>query len=187
MAVIYSAKIKYKISKLITNKINFTKSLRPSVIGVKMPKKNKPGPTLNCTSAITFLSQRLKTPHKTINTIIKISVVIIKSSQSMYFISLLCLTVSHKMIGLSYLVLAIMCGFVGYVYSLFIRLELSLLGCGVLFGDYQFYNVIITSHGLIMIFAFIMPVMTGGFTNYYAPVMVGFPDMVFPRLNNMSF
>nr|AAC38978.1 cytochrome c oxidase subunit 1 [Bodo saltans] len=105
----------------------------------------------------------------------------------MYFLSLLCLTVSHKMIGLSYLILAIMCGFVGYVYSLFIRLELSLLGCGVLFGDYQFYNVIITSHGLIMIFAFIMPVMTGGFTNYYAPVMVGFPDMVFPRLNNMSF
>ena len=105
----------------------------------------------------------------------------------MFFICLVCLTVSHKMIGLCYLILAIVCGFVGYVYSLFIRLELSLLGCGMLFGDYQFYNVIITSHGLIMFFAFIMPVILGGFTNYYAPVMVGFPDMVFPRLNNMSF
>lgn len=91
------------------------------------------------------------------------------------------------MIGLCYLILAIICGFVGYIYSLFIRLELSILGCGLLFGDYQFYNVIITSHGLIMFFAFIMPVILGGITNYYAPVMVGFPDMVFPRLNNMSF
>lgn len=105
----------------------------------------------------------------------------------MFFLSLVCLSVSHKMIGLCYLLVAIMCGFIGYVYSLFLRLELSIIGSGLLFGDYQFYNVIITSHGLIMVFAFIMPVMTGGITNYFAPVMVGFPDMVFPRLNNMSF
>lgn len=91
------------------------------------------------------------------------------------------------MVGLLYFLLAILCGFVGYIYSLFIRLELSTCGCGVLFGDYQFYNVIITSHGLIMIFAFIMPVLLGGFTNYFAPMMCGFPDMIFPRLNNISF
>lgn len=83
--------------------------------------------------------------------------------------------------------LAVLCGFVGYIYSLFIRLELSTCGCGVLFGDYQFYNVIITSHGLVMIFAFIMPVLLGGFANYFAPMMCGFPDMIFPRLNNISF
>lgn len=105
----------------------------------------------------------------------------------MFWICLVCLTVSHKMIGLCYLLVAILCGFVGYVYSLFIRLELSLIGCGILFGDYQFYNVLITSHGLIMVFAFIMPVVMGGFANYFGPVMAGFPDMVFPRLNNMSF
>lgn len=105
----------------------------------------------------------------------------------MFWLSLVCMSVSHKMIGLCYLLVAILCGFVGYVYSLFIRLELSVIGCGVLFGDYQFYNVLITSHGLIMIFAFIMPVMMGGLANYFIPVMCGFPDMVFPRLNNMSF
>lgn len=105
----------------------------------------------------------------------------------MIFFCLICLTVSHKMIGLCYLILSIFAGFVGYIYSLFIRLELSIVGCGILFGDYQYYNVIITSHGLIMIFGFIMPVMTGAFANYYGPVMIGFPDMLFPRLNNMSF
>nr|DAC80491.1 TPA_asm: cytochrome oxidase subunit I [Leishmania hertigi] len=106
---------------------------------------------------------------------------------NMFWLCLVCLSVSHKMIGLCYLLVAILSGFVGYVYSLFIRLELSIIGCGVLFGDYQFYNVLITSHGLIMVFAFIMPVMMGGLVNYFVPVMAGFPDMVFPRLNNMSF
>uniref|UniRef100_A0AAT9UQ48 Cytochrome c oxidase subunit 1 n=2 Tax=Blastocrithidia TaxID=28004 RepID=A0AAT9UQ48_9TRYP len=103
------------------------------------------------------------------------------------WISSICLTISHKIIGLCYLFIAILCGFVGYVYSLCIRLELSVIGCGVLFGDYQFYNVLITSHGLIMIFAFIMPVIMGGFSNYFSPLIAGFPDMAFPRLNNMSF
>nr|UYP51016.1 cytochrome oxidase subunit I [Trypanoplasma borreli] len=97
------------------------------------------------------------------------------------------LTVSHKMIGLLYFLLALIFGFVGYMYSLFIRLELSLCGCGVLFGDYQFYNVIITAHGLIMIFAFVMPIILGGFANYFTPMMCGFPDLIFPRLNNISF
>jgi heme/copper-type cytochrome/quinol oxidase subunit 1 len=61
--------------------------------------------------------------------------------------------------------------------------------CGVfvLFGDYQFYNVLITSHGLIMIFAFIMPIVLGGFTNYWLPLFIGCPDMLFPRINNLSF
>jgi len=61
------------------------------------------------------------------------------------------------------------------------------LGVSVLFGDYQFYNCIITAHGLLMIFAFIMPVVLGGFVNYWLPVLFGCPDMVFPRLNNLSF
>ena len=91
------------------------------------------------------------------------------------------------MIGLLYMFFAILCGFVGFVYSCFLRVELSVCGCGLLFGDYQFYNVLITAHGLVMIFAFVMPVVLGGLTNFYAPIMCGFPDMLFPRINNMSF
>jgi heme/copper-type cytochrome/quinol oxidase subunit 1 len=68
-----------------------------------------------------------------------------------------------------------------------VRFELSTIGVGLLFGDYQFYNVLISAHGLVMIFGFIMPVIMGGFTNYWLPVMIGCPDMIFPRLNNLSF
>ena len=54
-----------------------------------------------------------------------------------------------------------MAGSLGFVF-LFIRTDLALIGVGVLFGDYQMYNVLITAHGLVMIFGFIMPVVLGG-------------------------
>ena len=63
----------------------------------------------------------------------------------------------------------------------------GLMGCWCLFGDYQLYNTQITSHGLIMLFGFIMPITTGGFANYFIPILLSLPDMVFPRLNILSF
>jgi cytochrome c oxidase subunit 1 len=91
------------------------------------------------------------------------------------------------MIGVLYFFLAVMCGFVGYLYSCFLRYELHCIGSGFLFGDYHLYNLLITAHGLLMIFAFVMPVILGGYANFYAPLMCGFPDMLFPRMNNLSF
>jgi cytochrome c oxidase subunit 1 len=49
--------------------------------------------------------------------------------------------------------------------SMFIRMELSLPGSGLLAGNGQLYNVIITGHGIIMLLFMVMPSLFGGFGN----------------------
>ena len=94
---------------------------------------------------------------------------------------------NHKDIGLLYIIYGIFAGVIATVFSVFIRLELSMPGTGVFDANYQLYNVVITAHALLMLFFFIMPVLLGGFGNLMMPLLIGAPDMAFPRLNNLSF
>lgn len=81
------------------------------------------------------------------------------------FMSRWLFSVSHKDIGILYLSLALFAGLVGTSLSMFIRLELGLAGRGLLDGAGQLYNVIITSHGIIMLLFMVMPALFGGFGN----------------------
>jgi cytochrome c oxidase subunit 1 len=93
-------------------------------------------------------------------------------------------TVDHKKIGVLYIVNSFLFFFAAGVLALVIRSELAVPG--LQFLDEQTYNQAFTMHGTIMIFLFVVPVLSG-FANYVVPLQLGAPDMAFPRINALSF
>jgi len=91
---------------------------------------------------------------------------------------------NHKDIGTMYMVFALIMFFVGGAMALLIRLEL--FKPGMQFFDPGFYNSLVTSHALVMIFGGVMPAFVG-LANWMIPLQIGAPDMALPRMNNYSF
>src|SRR3990167_6776089 len=93
-------------------------------------------------------------------------------------------TTNHKDIGTLYLCFALLIFFVSGAMVLLVRAELYQPGTQLFAPD--FYNQLITMHGLAMIFGVAMPAFVG-LANWQIPLMIGAPDMALPRLNNWSF
>ncbi len=96
----------------------------------------------------------------------------------------------HKIICFQYMftgmALAIVAGFFSYVF----RMQMAFPGVPVpgwgLVTPAD-YNMLVTNHGAIMIFWVAMPVLIAAFGNYLIPLMIGADDMVFPKINRLSY
>ena len=94
------------------------------------------------------------------------------------------LTTNHKDIGSLYLWFSFSMFLIGGAMAMVIRAELFQPGMQIV--QPEFYNQMLTLHGLIMVFGAVMPAFVG-LANWLIPMMVGAPDMALPRLNNLSF
>ena len=94
------------------------------------------------------------------------------------------LTTNHKEIGTLYLSLSFLLFFIGGAMALTFRAELAQPGLQLMGAD--FYNQMVTLHGLVMVFGAVMPAFVG-LANWMIPLQIGASDMALPRLNNFSF
>jgi cytochrome c oxidase subunit I len=112
------------------------------------------------------------------------------------------MSTNHKDIGILYLIVSAFVGLISVAFTVYMRLELMEPGVqymcmeGARFisdgtasctPNGHLWNVLITGHGILMMFFVVIPALFGGFGNYFMPLQIGAPDMAFPRMNNLSF
>ncbi len=93
-------------------------------------------------------------------------------------------SVDHKIIGMRYLVTALIFLVLGGIEALVMRIQLSHADAGVVSAEA--YAQLFTMHGLTMMFLFALPVLSG-FSNYLWPLLLGARDMALPRINALSY
>jgi cytochrome c oxidase subunit 1 len=90
----------------------------------------------------------------------------------------------HKVIGVQYLVTTFVFFVIAGLFAMVFRAELA--KPGLQYMGPQTYNSLVTIHGALMIFLFVIPAFAG-LANFVVPLMIGAPDMAFPRLNALSY
>ncbi len=112
------------------------------------------------------------------------------------------MSTNHKDIGILYLFVSAFVGLISVAFTVYMRMELMEPGvqymclegarfiaaaAGECTPNGHLWNVMITYHGVLMMFFVVIPALFGGFGNYFMPLQIGAPDMAFPRMNNLSF
>ena len=116
------------------------------------------------------------------------------------FISTYVFSFDHKMIGKQYLTLAMAMAVVGGVLAMLLRLQLGWPGMHATFWEKlfpagmasgvmtpEFYVMLFTMHGTIMVFFVLSLAPVSGFGNFLIPLQIGARDMAFPFLHMLSF
>ena len=93
-------------------------------------------------------------------------------------------TVDHKDIGILYGAYALVAFAVGGLMVVVMRVELA--DPGMTFISNTYYNSLLTSHGITMLFLFGTPIIAA-FGNYFVPLLIDADDMAFPRINAIAF
>ena len=113
------------------------------------------------------------------------------------------MSTNHKDIGILYLFTAGLVGLISVAFTVYMRMELMEPGVQYMCAEGarvlsaaatsdctpngHLWNVMITAHGILMMFFVVIPALFGGFGNFFMPLQIGAPDMAFPRLNNLSY
>lgn len=90
----------------------------------------------------------------------------------------------HKVIGIQYLLTTFVFFLIAGLMAMLIRAELLTPQLNIV--DRSVYNGLMTMHGTLMIFLWIIPCLAG-LGNYLIPLMIGARDMAFPTLNAIAF
>ena len=90
----------------------------------------------------------------------------------------------HKVIGVQYLVTSFVFYAIGGSLATAIRTELATPASDLV--SPATYNSMLTLHGTVMIFLWIIPA-GAGLANYLIPLMIGARDMAFPKMNAVAF
>ncbi|PKN92433.1 MAG: cytochrome C oxidase subunit I [Chloroflexi bacterium HGW-Chloroflexi-6] len=102
-------------------------------------------------------------------------------------------SLDHKVIGIQYVVTALILLSTGGTFALIFRTELASSGLQFLTEEFrifdqnglQFYNTLMGLHGMVMIVSILLGI--AGMINFLVPMLIGASDMAFPRLNAFSF
>jgi cytochrome c oxidase subunit I len=91
----------------------------------------------------------------------------------------------HKVIGIQYIVTAMVMALLAGGLAVMIRIQLAWPDTALVRPES--YLAVVTMHGTIMVFFVVSLALVSGFGNFLIPLMIGARDMAYPLLNMLSY